>query len=182
MMTDKKATELIRDRVKEFRRIPANELIPNPKNWRTHPDGQRKALQGILTEVGFAGAELARETPDGIMLIDGALRRETMGTQPVPVLITDLTEAEADLLLAVFDPIAAMAGADKKLLEQLLDEIQTSDDGLADLLTQLAEDNDIIPIDEDPTEPPDGFKEVDENIETNCTCPKCGFSWSAAKE
>lgn len=54
-MADKKATELIRDRVKEFRRIPANELIPNPKNWRTHPEDQRKALRGVLAEVGFAG-------------------------------------------------------------------------------------------------------------------------------
>jgi len=29
--------------------------------------------------------------------------------------------------------------------------------------------------------PPDGFKEVDENIETEHTCPKCGFQWSGGK-
>ena len=29
----------IRDRVKELRRVKAGQLRPNPKNWRTHPQG-----------------------------------------------------------------------------------------------------------------------------------------------
>ena len=62
----------IRDRIKELRRVPASELQPNPKNWRTHPQAQQDALRGVLAEVGYAGALLARETPEGgLMLIDG---------------------------------------------------------------------------------------------------------------
>src|SRR5208282_5842706 len=30
----------IKDRVKELRRVRASELVPNPKNWRTHPTAQ----------------------------------------------------------------------------------------------------------------------------------------------
>lgn len=67
----------IRDRVVELRRVPASDLLPNPANWRRHPKAQREALQGVLEEVGFAGAVLARETSDGLMLIDGHLRAET---------------------------------------------------------------------------------------------------------
>jgi hypothetical protein len=31
----------IRDRIKELRRVPARDLLPNPKNWRSHPAAQR---------------------------------------------------------------------------------------------------------------------------------------------
>lgn len=41
----------IRDRIREFRRVRAGDLTPNPNNWRTHPPEQRAALQGILQEV-----------------------------------------------------------------------------------------------------------------------------------
>ena len=55
----------IRDRVKELRRVRAGELVPSERNWCTHPPSQREALQGVLAEVGFAGALLARELDDG---------------------------------------------------------------------------------------------------------------------
>ena len=44
----------IRDRIKELRRVPASELLPNPKNWRTHPVAQQDALRGVLAEIGRA--------------------------------------------------------------------------------------------------------------------------------
>ena len=55
----------IRDRIIEFRRVPANELTPNPRNYRKHPQKQLDALRGMLEEVGFAGAELCRQMPSG---------------------------------------------------------------------------------------------------------------------
>ncbi|MCR5162894.1 MAG: ParB N-terminal domain-containing protein, partial [Thermoguttaceae bacterium] len=92
---------LIKDRIKELRRVPASQLIPNPKNWRTHPEKQKNAIQGVLAEIGYADALIARELPDGsLMLLDGHLRAETTPNQEVPVLVLDLDEAEADKLLA----------------------------------------------------------------------------------
>ena len=91
----------IRDRIKELRRVPAAQLRPNPRNWRTHSPQQRDALQGILAEVGYAGALLARELADGSLeLIDGHLRAETTPDAMVPVLVLDVNEAEANLILA----------------------------------------------------------------------------------
>ena len=101
----------IRDRIKELRRVPASTLRANPHNWRTHPKTQQDALRGLLAEVGYADALLARELPDGsLMLIDGHLRAETTPDMDVPVLVLDVTEAEADLLLATVDPLAGLAG------------------------------------------------------------------------
>jgi len=148
----KKTEILIRDRIKEFRRIPASELLYNPKNYRKHPEKQLAALRGVLNEIGFAGAELARETPDGIMLIDGAARKQIMGNQVVPVLITDLSEEEADLLLVVHDPIGAMAVTDAKQLEELLRDVSTSDEDLSQMISEMAEAAGIIPEDDEEVE------------------------------
>ena len=130
----------IRDRIKELRRVKASELIPNPKNWRTHPIAQQDALKGILAEVGFAGAVLARELDDGsLMLIDGHMRAETTHDQEIPVLILDVDEAESDKLLATFDPIAAMAESDPHALDALLRNVDTGSEALQKMLAELAE-------------------------------------------
>src|SRR5271169_1897809 len=86
----------IRDRVKEFRRVRAGELVRNPKNWRRHPKSQVAALRGLLSEIGYAAALLVRELPDGrLMIIDGHMRAATTPEQVVPVLVLDVTEEEA---------------------------------------------------------------------------------------
>lgn len=129
----------IRDRIKSFRRVKASTLRPNPKNWRTHPKAQRDALQGILAEIGYADVCLTRELDDGSLeLIDGHLRAETTPDQKVPVLVLDVTEAEADVLLASIDPLASLAGVDGKKLEGLLSGVSTGSAALAGMLEQLA--------------------------------------------
>ncbi len=56
----------------------------------------------MLAEIGFAGAVLAREMPDGLMLVDGHLRAETAAPdQEIPVFVLDVTETKADKLLAM---------------------------------------------------------------------------------
>ena len=138
----------IRDRIKELRRVPACDLIPNPRNWRTHGKAQAEALQGLLAEVGFAGAVLARETPEGLMLIDGHLRSETAGVGIIPVLVLDVTESEADKILATYDPIGAMADSDAEKLDSLLRDVQTGNQALATMLAELAEAAGVIPKEE----------------------------------
>ncbi len=131
----------IRDRIRELRRVPASQLKTNPKNWRTHPQAQQDALRGVLDEVGIADAVLARELPDGtLMLVDGHLRAETITDAEIPVLILDVSEAEADKILATLDPLAAMAEADATKLDDLLREVQTGNEALAGMLTELAEE------------------------------------------
>lgn len=136
----RKNTPTIRDRIVELRRVRASELIPNPKNWRTHPGYQRDALSDILSQVGYADALLARETPDGLVLIDGHLRAETTPDVDVPVLILDVDEAEADLILATLDPLASMAHVDNEKLGDLLSGITTESDAVMALLESTVND------------------------------------------
>lgn len=131
---------VIRDRIREFRRVPVAELQANARNFRTHPKAQRQALDGLLHEVGIADALIAYESEryGGLTLIDGHLRIET-DVQEWPVLILDVDDVEADLLLASMDPLAAMAGTDAETLDHLLRGITTTDAGVQSMLSSLAE-------------------------------------------
>ena len=128
----------IRDRIKSLRRVRAGDLIPNPRNWRTHPQEQQDALRGILAEVGYADALLVREAPEGLVLIDGHLRAGLDPEAKVPVLVLDVTAEEADKIMLTLDPLAAMAEADQQRLEELLREIETRSDAVQSLLNSLA--------------------------------------------
>ena len=145
----------MRDRVKELRRVPASELLANPKNWRIHPEAQRAALRGVLEEIGFADAMIARETPDGLELIDGHLRRDVMGDQEVPVLVVDVTAEEAEKMLLTFDPLSMMAHADTDQLLSLLADNPFESQAVRDMLEALANgERDVMPDLSEPVEDP----------------------------
>jgi DNA modification methylase len=129
----------IRDRIKEFRRVRAGDLVPNPRNWRIHTKAQREALCGLLNEIGYADALLARELEDGrLMIIDGHLRAETTPEVEVPVLVLDVTEEEANKILLTLDPLAAMAESDTARIQSLLETVQTDSEAVENLLRQTA--------------------------------------------
>lgn len=127
----------VRDRIKELRRVKASRLRPHPKNWRTHPLAQQDALRGVLAEIGYADALLARELPDGSLeLVDGHLRAEITPDAEVPVLVLDLDEKEAAKLLALHDPLAGLAEADHDVLADLLQRVETENEAVRTLLDQ----------------------------------------------
>ena len=146
----------IRDRIKEFRRVKASQLRPHPKNWRTHPAAQQDALRGVLAEIGYAGALLARELPDGsLQLIDGHLRAETTPDLDVPVLVLDLDEQEAAKLLALHDPLAGMAEANDEVLAELLEHVETESDAVQSLLDGMLGDSDVAAAESEPQQEPE---------------------------
>jgi DNA modification methylase len=137
-----------KNRVKELRHVPFNELKNNPKNWRKHPQKQKEAMAGVLRSVGWADAVLARETPDGLELIDGHLRKEIAEGDIVPVLILDVTEEEADLILATHDPLAEMATTDQQTLDELITNLDFDDpqtETLLSTLTSIPKELDEVP-------------------------------------
>ena len=82
----------IRDRIRELRRVPASHLMPHVKNWRRHPNKQKKAMRAVLKEIGYADALLARQDDSGqVILIDRHLRADVtpapqLGGTPVTAL------------------------------------------------------------------------------------------------
>lgn len=127
----------VSDRIKEIRTVRASEILPNPKNWRTHPEEQKNAMMGVFAEIGNIDVLKCVETEKGLMLIDGHLRTDILGDNEIKVAILDLTVDEANKALATFDPIAMSAKADEEKLASLLSEIEFESNAIDDMLEGL---------------------------------------------
>jgi hypothetical protein len=128
-----------RNRIIETRTVSAAELQAHPSNWRQHPASQSTALRGLLAQVGIVAPLIAYDSEQygGLVLLDGHLRQETGGEWPCVVL--DVSDAEADIILAAFDPLTGLAEMDAEALAQLLGRVEMldMDDGLTGLLDEL---------------------------------------------
>jgi hypothetical protein len=168
-----------RNRKIDYRTVPANTLIPNPLNWRVHPDGQRSALEEVMAEVGDVDVLKVVETPDGLMLLDGHLRSEIAGDADVEVVVLDLDENEQRLILAAFDPIGAMAQSSQDNLMALLEQIETEQPALNELFEAVA--NDYRALEFIPEFEPVGIDQQGEldKIKNNTKCPECGHEFTS---
>jgi ParB-like chromosome segregation protein Spo0J len=145
-----------RNRIVGHADVAPSELVPNPRNWRTHPAEQQRALAGALGEVGWVAEILVNRTTGNV--VDGHLRIELALARhetAVPVTYIDLSEDEERLILASLDPLAAMATAEQDALAALLAGLEPADEALRALLAELAEENGIRrPVLGDPDEIP----------------------------
>lgn len=162
----------VRNRVTEVRRVRFGDVLAHPHNYRRHPANQRKALEGVVGEVGFASVPLAyysERNGGALTWLDGHLRSEAFPAYEGDVAVLDVDDAEAALLLATLDPLAALATHDAEALDGLLRDVQTGDAAVQQLLADLAA----------PLYAPD-FKEYDESVEAEVEyieCPECGHRW-----
>jgi DNA modification methylase len=116
------------------------DLAENPANWRLHPDHQLRAIQDVISEVGWAGALLYNERTK--RLIDGHARKRLFaGKARVPVLIGSWSADQEQKILATLDPIASLAQANKEALAALHEQVETGSKALMNLLAKLAREN-----------------------------------------
>ncbi len=132
----------LRSRIVDLREVDTADLKDNEGNWRAHPLAQRNALATVLHDVGIVDALLVYESirQGGLTLLDGHLRA---GNHPGkwPVLFLDLDDAEADVILASFDPLAAMAQTIPGALADLVEQAKTGATGdMQDVLDQMVAD------------------------------------------
>ena len=112
----------------------------------------------MLDRVGYVDAVIARETPGGLMLIDGHLRTGLTPDAEIPVLVVDLDESEADEVLATLDPLVAMAETEAEALQALVDSLAArADEAMTALLADMH--SLLEPLDIEGYEPMDIDKE-----------------------
>jgi hypothetical protein len=129
-----------RNRIVRHARVRAGDLVPHELNPRLHSPAQRRALEQLYAEIGFARSLLAYTLPDGrLKLIDGHLRAEMNPDQEVDVEVLDVNDAEARALLLAIDPLAQLAGYDGPLLEELRRRTE-QDSAAVKSLWQILED------------------------------------------
>jgi hypothetical protein len=115
----------IRDRIVEFRRISAAELMANPANFREHPAMQRSAMLGALKEIGVTDVikvYYSKRYGGKLTLIDGHLRKDIAPSMSWPAIVTNLTDEEADKDLLTGDALSSLASLNAEMLQMLIDQ------------------------------------------------------------
>jgi hypothetical protein len=129
-----------RNRILRHVRIRAGDLVPHELNPRRHSEAQRRALEQLYEEIGFARSLLAYPVPDGrLKLIDGHLRASMNPRHEVDVEVLDVNDAEARALLLAIDPLAQLAGYEAETLDKLRQTAE-QDSAAIKSLWQIIED------------------------------------------
>jgi hypothetical protein len=140
-MTLHQPIDNLRHRITGHRKARASDLRPHPHNPRRHGETQRRALRGLLEEIGLARSVLGyvadADRPLGeqapLTLIDGHLRREEVGDAEIEVEVLDVTDAEARALLLSLDPLTELADKDAALLDELRSVVERDSAAVAAL-------------------------------------------------
>lgn len=165
-------------------RTKLTDLIQDPKNARAHSERNLSVLQQGIEDVGLGRSVVL--APDNTIIagnatVLAAIRAgktklkivDSDGETLVAVRRSDLTDENRRTKLAVLDNRASeLAEWDTEQLQALIDEGFDASEFWTD-----EELDKLLVAAEDPIAP-EGFKEVDENIETEHQCPKCGYEWS----
>lgn len=162
------------DRIIEFGRKPAHEFLAHPENVRRHPNRQRDALRGSMDSIGNIGVII--ENANTGHVIDGHLRIEEAlsvnETMELAYVLVDLEPHEEAQALASYDFITTLAEYDRENLDSLLRQVQSDDERVQALLSELAENNQLYI--------PDSFREYTEDIADTVEmsqCPNCGHEF-----
>src|SRR6059058_821008 len=103
---------------------PIGELIPDPRNARTHPKRQIEQLKASIKEFGFTNPILV--DPDGTIIAGhGRLQAaKSIGLAQVPtILLSGLSETQKRALRIADNKIALNAGWDLEILQHELGEL-----------------------------------------------------------
>ena len=167
----------------QIEQIATAELIPYARNARTHSPAQVAGIAGSIREFGFNNPVLI-DKDNGIIAGHGrVLAAQQLGLETVPCLrLGHLTKTQRKAYILADNRLAELAQWDTEMLAMEIADLRLDDvdlellgfdeDALVDLLGQVAPDTDTSP---------DEFKEMDEDIDTDHECPKCGYRWSGGQ-
>lgn len=134
-----------RNRIVGYGEEDPKAIQANPLNWRTHSKAQQKALEGVLSDVGVVQNIIVNKRTG--TLVDGHLRVSVAiknGQKTVPITYVDLSPEEEALILTTLDPIGAMAGTDRANLEELMNQFNSTNNSVQELVSGIAEDAHIF--------------------------------------
>lgn len=157
--------------------LPTADLIPYARNTRTHSPEQVAQIAGSIREFGFTNPVLI-DAENGIIAGHGrVMAASKLGLEKVPCIrLSHLTDTQKRAYIIADNKLALNAGWDEELLGLELADLREADFDLG----LMGFDTDAIEAMLNPTEKesPEDFPEVDENIDTEHECPKCGYAWS----
>lgn len=154
--------------------LDPNKLTPYKKNAKTHPETQIKKIINSINTYGFRNPIRYILHNKKKLIIAGHGRQTAaikMGLKEVPAIKLDMSYEQA-LPYMIADNKTAESPWDEALLHEIFLELESMDVDL-DATGFEVEDREMIHnIDNNPRE-----KFVNENLETEHKCPKCGYEY-----
>jgi len=179
----------------KIKNIKLSEIKEAPFNYNLHPQNQIEELSKSLKKFGqFKNIVLW----EGYCIAGNGLvfaARESGYESLSAIIMDDLSEDQAKELCVADNATPYLAIADNEKLNKLLMSISNIDDipgvdsswlknqsiEMDTIINNHNSKNDDDDIDgDDGEEPPEDFKEYDEDIETDYSCPSCGYKWSGS--
>lgn len=161
------------------------DLTPYARNSRQHSQAQIAQIAASIKEWGWT-QPIIIDDEGGILAGHGRLlAAQHLGLEEVPcVVATGWSEAKRRAYVIADNRLAETATWDQAMLATELQDLAALDFDLSlvgfdgEELARLLEGEEDQPGEE--PDSPDEFKEVDEDIDTDHECPKCGYRWSGS--
>lgn len=137
--------ERIKNRIVSYGMARVDDILFNPNNWRIHSKYQQEAMLDMLEKVGWTQNVMINLTTGN--LVDGHLRAllaQKSDELEIPATYVELSEEEEQVVISAFDPIGAMADADKEKWEELITKIKSERDDLEGMLDKIIEENNLF--------------------------------------
>jgi ParB-like chromosome segregation protein Spo0J len=152
------------------------ELSLDPSNVRKHSRRNLDAIKASLRKFGQQKPIVV--DAKGIVLAgNGTLTAaQELGWTDIQIVRTELAGVEATAFAIADNRTAELAEWEEDKLNAVLKSLQ--DEGVD--LVDVGYSPEDVKIEAE-KEAPQEFAEVDENIETEHNCPKCGYKWSGGQ-
>jgi hypothetical protein len=147
------AVERWKNRIIERVDMRVGDLRDHEGNPWLHPARQQEQVEGLLNEIGKIDSIKAwrSERLNGVLATwDGHLRKALNPDEIWPVDITDLTDEEADLVIAVYNRTSHDAMIEGDLLDALLDGVAATDMAVLQMLDEMSSESEMTKL-ADPT-------------------------------
>ena len=159
----------------EVREEPIGALKQHPRNIR---QGDIGAISESIKANGWYGTLIAQRSSGYVLVGNHRLvAARSLGMKKVPVTWLDVDDDQALRIMLADNRTNDLATNDEYALMELLRELA---DATGDLAGTGFDADDLDQLLADFAEPdaPEGFQEFDEDLPTEHTCPKCGYTWS----
>jgi ParB-like chromosome segregation protein Spo0J len=152
------------------------KLIPYARNARTHSAAQVAQIAASMTEWGWTNPVLVDESGIIIAGHGRVMAAQSLGYAEAPVMVAvGWSDAQKRAYVIADNRLALNAEWNIEMLAVELDELRDMEFNLGLIGFEPSELNDLIGT---PNTGPGEFPVVDENIDTEHKCPKCGYAWS----
>jgi ParB-like chromosome segregation protein Spo0J len=145
-----------------------------------HPDNPRQgdigAIVTSIEENGFYGTLVAQQSTSRVLAGNHRLQAAiAAGLKELPVYWVDVNDIEARKILLADNRTSDLASYDDNQLLHILKDLIEVDNSLLGTGFDGDDLDDLIKDLED--SPPGDFKTFGDDLETNHTCPKCGYEF-----